>query len=195
MASAIQQRDNRSQRHRAAALVMAALLGLAACGNDAPRISPASSPSSPPVTVTVPTPPTVGSSTENRAESVVLDQYRTFFRELPRASRLGKEPQTAWLRRYLTKPALSKVAGTLAAQRAYGKILYGQAVLRPSSIAVHDSTATVRDCQDTSASGVQDAKTGRKETKGLPRTLVITTLKAIDGTWKISSIEYQGPKC
>jgi len=196
MASVIEQQDNKSRPRLAAAFVLAALLALAACGNDAPGASQPSGSSSPPATVTLPSPPTTPNpSGDNRGQTVVLDQYRSFFHALPEASRLDKEPQITWLRRYLTKPALSQVAGTLAAQRAYGKVLYGEAVLRPDAVAVHGSTATIRDCQDTSASGVQDVKTGRQETKGLPRTLVVTTLKAIDGTWKISSIDYRGPKC
>jgi hypothetical protein len=129
------------------------------------------------------------------AEAVVLEQYRGFFLGLPEASRLGEERQLAWLRSYLVNPALGEVARTLAAQRARGKVLYGKPLLRPDPVVIRGSVATIRDCQDSSRAGVADAKTGHKDTVGVPRTLVVTTLKRAGGDWKISSIDFQGPKC
>jgi hypothetical protein len=131
----------------------------------------------------------------NGVRTVVLDQYRGFFRDLPKASRLNEESQLVLLRQYLTGSALTEVAGTLAAQRAHGKVLYGQPVLRPDPIVLRGTVATIRDCQDSSSAGVQDARTGHKDTVGVPRTLVVTTLKAVEGTWKIASIDFRGPKC
>jgi hypothetical protein len=176
-----------------AAVCLAGGLALSACSNDATGDDSKGPSPTTPATVTLPSPRS--SQPANSDEAVVLEQYRAFFTGLPQASRLDEERQTAWLRRYVTQPALREVAGTLASQRAHGKVLYGEPRLRPGKVAIKARTATVRDCQDTSGSGVQDAKTGRKDTKGLPRTLVITTLKEVDETWKISSIRYQGPKC
>jgi hypothetical protein len=195
MAWLMQQQDNESRRRPVAALVAASHIGLGACGSPAPGASQPPGPSSPAATVTLPSSPTVNPSGQSPAQTVVLDHYRSFFRALPRASRLDEEPQIALLRQYLTGPALAEVAGTLAAQRAHGKVLYGEPVLRPDPVVLRGAVATIRDCQDSSRAGVQDAKTGHKDTVGVPRTLLVTTLKHVDGTWKIASIDFRGPKC
>ena len=65
----------------------------------------------------------------------------------------------------------------------------------PEVASISTTRAVIRDCQDTSESGVQDIKTGRKETKGVPRTLVVSNLKLVDGAWRIVKIDYRGPRC
>ena len=67
-------------------------------------------------------------------ESVVLATYTAFWKALPEASRLSGAPRTAVLTQYLVNPALSKISGTLAAQDAFHKGLYGQVVLRPLDV-------------------------------------------------------------
>jgi hypothetical protein len=74
-------------------------------------------------------------------------------------------------------------------------VLYGKPVLHPEPVAVRGSVATIRDCQDSSRAGIADARTGHRDTVGVPRTLVVTTLKQADATWKISTIDFRGPKC
>ena len=68
-------------------------------------------------------------------------------------------------------------------------------MLRPEIASVSSDSAVIRDCQDTSKSGVLNISTGHKETKGVPRTLVITNFKQVDTAWRITKIDYQGPKC
>ena len=108
---------------------------------------------------------------------------------------LAGAPREAVLTQYLVNPALSKISGTLAAQDAFHRAVYGQVVLRPLTVSVTAAQAEVRDCQDTSDSGVVDLKTGNKVTVGIPRALVITTLVYAGDAWRIATIDYQGPKC
>ena len=128
-------------------------------------------------------------------ESVVLATYSAFWKALPQASYMTGAPREAVLTRYLVNPALSKVSGTLAAADAFHRAVYGQVVLRPLAVSVTGTQAEVKDCQDTSDSGIVDLKTGNKVTVGIPRALVITTLVYAGDSWRIATIDYQGPKC
>jgi hypothetical protein len=133
------------------------------------------------------------SPTDGPAE--VLSHYSRFFSALPDVSRMDEPERNDHLRRYLTGPAYVTVVKSMSAQAEFGKALYGQAVLQPRVTSIHSDSAVVRDCQDTSKSGVEDVDTGEKETRGVPRTLVITNLKRTGDSWRISKIDYRGPKC
>lgn len=178
-------------RRRLGATLAVMTVLTAACdgGSDASLPSPSSSSplsvSSAPVTS-----PATAADTD-----VVLDQYAAFFDELPRASRMREGPRNELLARYLSGPAYSKTVKSLSSQAAFGKVVYGNVVLHPEVKSIDISSAVVSDCQDTSNSGVKDRKTGRKETRGIPRALVIANLAAVDGTWKIVEIDYRGAKC
>jgi hypothetical protein len=125
----------------------------------------------------------------------VLATYTAFWKALPEASHLSGAPREAVLTQYLVNPALSKISGTLAAADAFHRTVYGEVVLRPLKVTVTGDQAEVRDCQDTSNSGIADLKTGNKVTRGIPRALVITTLVFSGDSWRIATIDYQGPKC
>ena len=99
------------------------------------------------------------------------------------------------LANYLSGAAYDKTVETLSSQAAFGKVVYGEVVLHPDVTSINATTAVVTDCQDTSNSGVKDRKTGHKETKGIPRALVVADLTAVGGTWKIAKIDYRGAKC
>jgi hypothetical protein len=133
--------------------------------------------------------------TPTDAQSQVLGHYARFFNALPEVSRMDESERNDQLRRYLTGPAYVTVVKSMTAQAEFGKALYGRAVLQPSVASIDSDSAVVRDCQDTSGSGVEDAETGAKETRGVPRTLVVTNLKRMDNAWRISKIDYRGPKC
>ena len=90
-------------------------------------------------------------------------------------------------------PAYASVVKSMTAQAAFGKALYGRAILKPHVMSLDVEDAVVRDCQDTSRSGVEDVKTGRNETGGIPRTLVVTNMHLSEGTWRISKIDYRDP--
>jgi hypothetical protein len=125
----------------------------------------------------------------------VLQRYGEFFVALPKASLMPESKRNEVLAQYLAGPAYSAVVKSLSSQAAFGKALYGQPTLTPQITDLRPNTAVIRDCQDTSNSGVQDVKTGDRETKGVPRTLVVTDLRRVDGLWKITKIDYRGPKC
>lgn len=125
----------------------------------------------------------------------MLDQYAGFFQALPQASRMPEAPRNDLLATYLSGSAYRKTVETLSSQAAFDKVVYGEVVLHPEVTSIDTSTAVVRDCQDTSNSGVKDRKTGRKDTKGIPRALVVADLRTDGGTWKIVRIDYRGARC
>ena len=172
----------------AAALAVAAVL-LAGCTANGSGAS-----TRPPTTASGLTTPS--QSPTPTAESVVLATYTAFWKALPEASRLSGAPRTAVLTQYLVNPALSKISGTLAAQDAFHKALYGENVPRPTVVRMDGSSADVRDCQDSSRAGVEDLKTLQKLNVGVPRNLVMSTLlRSPDGQWRISTIVYPGGQC
>lgn len=178
-------------RRLGATLAVGAVL-IAACGGGSDATPPVSpSPSSPSPASSAP----VTSSATQTDSDVVLDQYAAFFEQLPQASRMREGPRNELLARYLSGPAYSKTVKSLSSQAAFDKVVYGNVVLHPDVTSIDTSSAVVSDCQDTSNSGVKDRKTGRKETRGIPRALVVANLAAVDGTWKIVKIDYRGAKC
>jgi hypothetical protein len=169
-------------------ILAAAVLLVAACTG--------SSDGSPPPETKTPTSsaPVTSSPTPTETDRV-LAQYASFFLALNRASRMSETPRNQLLAEYLSGAAYSSAVATLSSQAAFGKVVYGKVVLHPDVTSINETTAVVTDCQDTSHSGVKDRKTGHKETKGIPRALVITNFTAIGGSWKIVKIDYRGAKC
>jgi hypothetical protein len=185
---------NRAYGRRVSAGILAALLstGLAACAGsaDAPPSSDSTASASRPA---ISDSPASGGPADGRTQ--VLSHYAAFFNALPELSRMDEAERNVRLRQYLTGAAYTAVVKSMTAQAKFGKALYGRAVLQPRVASLGPNTALVRDCQDTSKSGVEDVKTGQKETRGIPRSLVVTNVQRTDGAWRISRIDYRGPKC
>jgi hypothetical protein len=175
-------------RRRLTPILAAGILLIAACAgnNDA----------EPPPSTTAPSKlaPTTSAAAQTENERV-LAQYGGFFQTLPQASTMPEAPRNELLAKYLSGSAYSKTVKTLSSQAAFGKVVYGEVIMHPDVTSIDTSTAVVTDCQDTSNSGVKDRKTGRKETKGIPRALVVADLRAVGGTWKIIKIDYRGARC
>jgi len=195
MARGIDQRTKRREPRRLAALALAQILALAACSTNGPGASQPRTASTPVATITLPSPPSPTAS-DDAAKTAVLTAYSAFWKALPAASRLDEGPREELLGRYLMSPALGTVIRTLAAQTASRKGPYGVNLPRPEVAAIVSGTASVRDCQDSSHAGVEDRKTGRKLTVGVPRNPVRATLRrGDDGLWRIATIEYPGGSC
>jgi hypothetical protein len=163
---------------------------LAGCRGQAEPLSPTHS-TTPSSAVHATTTPSIAD-----ARDQVLNRYRTFFAALPEASRLPEDSRNRLLNQYLAGPAYSTVVATLSSHAAFGKALYGIPVLKPKIASITADAAVIRDCQDTSESGVENVKSGLKETKGVPRTLVVTDLERGDSSsWRITKIDYLGSRC
>jgi len=177
------------ERPRRCAVVLASAVLIAGCSGQ-PQASPTTKTATPGSATR-----TAVSATTPSAQDGVLEHYEAFFEALPRASRLPEGERNQLLRRYLSGRAYGAVVETLSSQEEFGKALYGQPILKPKVASIGAQRALIRDCQNTSESGVQDVKSGRKETKGVPRTLVVTDLKRVENSWKITRIDYRGPGC
>jgi hypothetical protein len=132
--------------------------------------------------------------TESSDQDRVLERYGEFFVALPKASLMPEPRRNEVLAQYCGagvqhRRQVSELTGRIR------QSAYGQPTLTPRITDLGSNTAVIRDCQDTSKSGIQDVKTGDKETKGVPQTLVVTDLRRVDGLWKITKIDYRGPKC
>ena len=178
-------------RARTLAVATAVTFLVSAC-TGSPSAAPLPTPS--PSTASNSTAPVASSPTPTDRERV-LTQYAEFFKVFLQASRLTEAPRNQLLSRYLTGHAYTSAVSSLSAQAAFGKVGYGTVVVRPEVISIDASSAVVRDCQDTSNSGVKDRKSGHKETKGIPRALVVTNFRTDNSVWKISKIDYRGAKC
>src|SRR5699024_10977493 len=86
-------------------------------------------------------------------------------------------------------PQLTKTVEAITSQAAAGYRAERMPVLSPRSVTVTRDQAQVRDCQDGSNTGVWD-KSGAQLRKGKPDTDVLTTLKLVDGSWRVMTTEY-----
>ncbi len=182
----------RHSRERRAALLAALMLTAACQGATGAAID---EPSAAPITpTTAPTAPKPSASPVD-AKDEVLVHYRAFWDALPKASRLPEDQANALLEQYLVDPALTKIEGTLASQRAFDRRLYGANTPRPTSVDVTGDQATVVDCQKSDAAGVEDAKTGERLTVGPARNPVTATLQRSGSSWLIATITYGTGDC
>jgi hypothetical protein len=79
-----------------------------------------------------------------------------------------------------------------------GQMIYGRNVPRArlQSMSVQQRVAVIRDCQDSSHSGVEEKKSRRHLTVGKSRNLVVATMRlGDDGVWRVSFISYPKSTC
>jgi hypothetical protein len=140
--------------------------------------------------------PTVTASsaaTSFPGEAQILAQYRGFFAVLAPVSRAKlASVRLSMLKGFATEPSLTRTLGGFAASYAAGEVLYGRDLLRPKITMFDGTTATLRDCQDSSGAGRVNAKTGRKVTVGRKDDLALVTMKlGLDAVWRVSTVTYQ----
>lgn len=176
----------------ALAVFVAVSLIVAGCGRSQADGKPSPVPVS---TLTVPTASPSVASGDDLARRAVLAQYSAFWRALPVASAATTDAQRLRvLVPVTTTPELSQLVKSLAKQRANGQQLYGQDIPHPTVLSMTAQIAKVTDCQDASASGVRDVKTGRKLTVGVPRNPVDVTMVKRGELWKVSVVQYRPGK-
>jgi hypothetical protein len=131
-------------------------------------------------------------------EQQVLAQYRAFWVVLPEASQAPVGQRKQILARYAGDPELRSLLDGMAEQDRLGRVFYGQNLPRPDieMLSVGRGVAVVRDCQDSSGAGVQDAKSGQKLTVGVARNSASATLHpGTDGAWRVVFVTYPETSC
>ena len=132
-----------------ALIVVSSIVCLVACSSsDKPGDAPSTQTSSP---APSPSPSTAGPADSARAAA--LAAYRGYLAAWVAAARTSN-PNDPALLRYADGAALRTVVGSLAANRAAGKVSRGTIVPAPKVVALSPSTrptsATIRDCADAS---------------------------------------------
>ncbi len=168
-----------------AAAVFVAFLTLTGCSGNGVKVQ-----SLPTPTASVTSPAATPTATGLAEEQQILAQYSAFFAALTPASKATPAGRLEMLRLVATDPSLTRTLGGIAAAAAAGEMLYGRDVLRPEVISVVGTTATLRDCQDTSGFGRVKVATGKRVTVGVKNTLATVVMKrGTDGVWRVSTVE------
>jgi len=141
---------------------------------------------------------TPSSSTTQSDADRVLAQYRGFWALLPSVAAAPAAKRSAMLKPYAANPELTSLLTGMKKQDQAGQRIYGRNVPRPSvdSLSAPQRVAVIRDCQDSSHSGVEQKSDHRHLTVGTARNLVVTTMRlGDDGTWRVSYVTYPKAKC
>jgi len=130
----------------------------------------------------------------------VLKQYKLFWVEvLPRAYASSAQTRESVLSPVVGPGITGQLLGRISSLQKRGRTSYGHD--RPVSERVEWSPKNVklvlvRGCLDSSATGVMDAKSGRKLTVGIARNPVLVNLsREADGIWRISGFHFPGGQC
>ena len=171
-------------------LVVACLLGAAACDNNqkfgAPPNPPASHPSPP---STGPTSPSTLPPPAEQQE--VVAQYVQFWTQtLPAAFAAADAQRRAILAATTTNPQLDLLLDNMAALDANGERGYGANEPITQSVEVRSNSSLVRGCLDSSSAGILDSS-GQPRTAGPNRNAVqVNFERESDGAWKVSVVTY-----
>lgn len=172
--------QSRSWTRAGAALALAA--AVSGCRAGSPDVTPTPSASSP----TPPPSPTPPSPTPTFDQSTPVAAYRAFYAALVAAGRTAdwqslQSTSTATV----SGSALRVVVENLRRHATRGETLRGTIMLNPSLERLSGSSATVRDCQDSSGWRIYD-RTGRAKGPGTSqRTRVVARLVRTGGIWKV----------
>ena len=97
------------------------------------------------------------------------------------------DPDDPRLADYATGGVLANLRGAFALRRAEGRRLYGQAVPHVFAVTITDGKATVQDCLDNSAIGLEDIA-GKKLDVGRSEQQTTATLMQEAGVWKVAEL-------
>lgn len=151
----------------------------------------AASPSQGQGTSTPPTSTPTASASSGDVTQVILTQYRAFFASLVPLSKTAPNARFDAMKRLATDPELTQIMGAMAAATQAGEVYYGDHVLRPKIDSLQPDSATILDCQDTSAHGREVAATGKKLTVGRKNDYAQVTMKlGDDGIWRVATVGY-----
>ena len=151
----------------------------------------AASPSQGQGTSTPPTSTPTASASSGDVTQVILAQYRAFFASLVTLSKTEPNARFEAIKRLAADPELTQIMGAMAAATQAGEVYYGDHVLRPKIGSLQPDSATILDCQDTSAHGREVAATGKKLTVGRKNDYAQVTMKlGDDGIWRVATVGY-----
>lgn len=170
-------------------VVSAAVAGCSSGGHV--RISDSAQATSPSATAS-------SSSPTPSAPDQVLSQYRAFWAHLTPASLAAAGQRRAILAPFAEDPELTSLIRGMAQQDRRGEAIYGENVPHPTigRLSVAQGLAVVRDCQDSSRSGVERRSTHARLTVGVKANPVVATLHlGADGTWRVSFVSYPKTTC
>ena len=185
----------RSRCVTAGAGLLLALL-LTAC-NDTDGVDATAGPvASPPASTPAVTQPSPAPSEGSAEEQAVLAQYRKFFEIQEGLHLTAPNERAAVWAQVATEPSYTRTLGGIAAADAAGETFFGERTIDPAIESIEGSTATVRDCQDTSRRGRMNKATGVKVVIGRPNApVIITMLRGPDGIWRVSEADYRSDTC
>ena len=127
----------------------------------------------------------------------VLAGYEAFWESFGPLGQMSAAERPAALRAVAVEPLIAATLKELARRDAANQVSYGRTGTRPEVSLLQGASAAVRDCQNTSASGLMDKTTGKKLTVGVPAYLRLSEMKrGTDGVWRITTINaYPNAKC
>jgi hypothetical protein len=121
----------------------------------------------------------------------VIKAYTGFWKALAPASHAkAVSAQLAFLIPVTTDPEISQLITGIGKERRKSRAFYGADRPHVTSVSITDGRATVMDCQDSSAAGVESLKTGAKLTVGVAAHPVRATLLRRGTAWKVSTVSY-----
>lgn len=134
--------------------------------------------------------PSAAAETADQAKQHAIDAYIGMWNAFLKASELG-DPVYAELPKYTDGIALTRLTDGLKANQANGLLGRGQAVYHPKVESLGPpaapTKASIRDCLDTSKTGLYKADgSPYKDTPGGLR-LVLADVERINGVWKVTS--------
>lgn len=134
--------------------------------------------------------PTVSASTGGPGDAAVA-AYRGMWAAFVEAAKTS-DPDAPDIRKYASDNALKLIVGGLVSNREQGKVVKGNLVLNPKATSVSASEATILDCVD--ATNWLEYKTSGELWDNKPggKHRTTATVKAVDGTWKVSSFNLEG---
>jgi hypothetical protein len=136
------------------------------------------------------TTPGASASTVGPGDAAVV-AYRGMWAAFVEAAKTS-DPDAPDIRKYASDNALKLIVGGLVSNREQGKVVKGNLVLNPKVTTASAIEATILDCVD--ATNWLEYKTSGELWDNKPggKHRTTATVKAVDGTWKVSSFNLEG---
>jgi hypothetical protein len=126
----------------------------------------------------------------------VTSIYTTLVAELDHADSLPADTRRRQLSIHMSDPQLSRVLDRIDQLRAKHLTSYGNSVVHVKSVHVAGDQALLRDCQDSSGAGLENALTHKKVNRGLKEEGIKAYLsKGADGKWRVTKLVSLGKGC
>ncbi|MFC3689245.1 hypothetical protein [Aquipuribacter hungaricus] len=125
-------------------------------------------------------------------EQAVLDAYRAFWAALDQAQADPPRSQD-YLAPVATGAQFEQTNSAIKADFLAGEESVGSPLLAPRVASIDGDIAVVHDCQDTREAVRRDVETGEVLLVGMAEDSVESTLKRVDGTWKVAGTTYPEP--